>query len=136
MIREIKIRYVLMLAACILFISAGMSNVAAQDTKDSEKPGSTIVARVNGEPLYEEQLIPYVKREMKKFEKYAGKRDKSELEKRINMKALDEVITQELIKQESRKLQVKNMDEKINEKLKEFRVVLFRSRFFKCKGTD
>lgn len=121
MIREIKIRYVLMLAACILFISAVSSNAAAQDTKDSEKPGSRVVARVNGEPLYEGQLLPYVKREMKKFSKYAGNRDVSELKKRINMKALDEVITQELIKQESRKLQVKNMDEKINEKLKEFR---------------
>ncbi len=121
MIKEIKIRYLVMLAACLLFVFAGMSDADIGKSKDTEKQGRRVVAKVNGKPLYKEQLIPYVKREMKKFKKYAGKRDMSELEKRVNRKALNAAITQELIRQESLKLQVKNMDEKVNKKFMEFR---------------
>jgi peptidyl-prolyl cis-trans isomerase C len=76
------------------------------------------VARVNGEPIYEDALTPYVKKDLKKFKKFSMKRDTTELENRLQRKALDKVIAQELIHQESRKIEGKDIDEKIGEEIK------------------
>jgi len=122
MLKEDKTNSFFILLACmvITFCIAG-SSTAAAGTKDAGVKNGKIVARVNGQPVYEEALTPYVQKELKKFKKYGAKRDTSALENRMKQRALDEVIVMELIKQESRKLQVKDMDKKIAEKLKELK---------------
>jgi peptidyl-prolyl cis-trans isomerase C len=123
MMKENRINYFFIFLACVLltFCLAGISTAAAEVKKDTGEKDRKIVARVNGQPIYEDALAPYVRRELKKFQKSGAKRDTTALEKRLKKRALDEVIALELIKQESRKLQVKDMDEKVDEKLKELK---------------
>lgn len=121
--KQNKKNHFCILFACILLIFslAGISAAASEVKKEAGEKGDKIVARVNGQPIYENALTPYVRRELKKFQKYGAKRNTSALKKRLKERALDEVIAVELIKQESRKLQVKDIDEKVDEKLKELK---------------
>jgi peptidyl-prolyl cis-trans isomerase C len=107
-----------LLTFCLECVSTA---AAAEVKKDTGGKDVKIVARVNGQPIYEDALAPYVRRELKKFQKYGAKRDTTALENRLKKRALDEVIALELIKQESRKLHVKDIDEKVDEKLKEMK---------------
>jgi peptidyl-prolyl cis-trans isomerase C len=54
---------------------------------------------------------------IRKFRKYGMRKESSDLVKRLQMKALDKVIDQELIYQESRKLTIESLDEKVEQRL-------------------
>jgi hypothetical protein len=54
---------------------------ASKNSAETEE--KKIVARVNGQPIYEEALNPYVEKELRKFKKYSGKKDTSKLVKRV-----------------------------------------------------
>jgi peptidyl-prolyl cis-trans isomerase C len=131
--KENRSGYFFTLLACMLltFCFSGISTAALDVKKDTGGKGEKIVARVNGHPIYEEALTPYVKRELKKYQKYGAGRDTFELEKRLKMRALDEVISLELIKQESRKLEIKDMDGKVDAKMKELKVKYKNEEEFK-----
>jgi peptidyl-prolyl cis-trans isomerase C len=79
-----------------------------------------IVARVNGEPIYEEQLNAGVERGFRVFRKYSlrGQAPDPVLIKRLRTRALDEAIEEELLFQESQKLEIEDIDERVDEKLK------------------
>src|SRR5512139_2309337 len=98
---------------CCLSLSAA---VAAEENKPQD-PGKKIVARVNGNPIYEEQLEPVVNENIKKWKKYGLKQDSSKLTSRLQMRALSKVIDQELINQEAHKIPLTNADEKVEKKL-------------------
>ena len=102
---------------CLLFVSA----VAAADSNQLQQPGKKIVARVNGNPIYEEQLEPLVNENIKKWKKYGLKQDTPEMMSRMQMRAVSKVIDQELLKQEAQKMTVKNPDEKVEQKLQEMK---------------
>ncbi len=120
-----NIKYVSMFLSLIVFaiffVTCSNAVLTKEGKEDTEREDRKIVARVNGQPIYEDALTPYVRREMKKFQKYGAKRNTSALEKRMKRRALDKVIAQELVKQESRKLQIKDMNKKIEEKFKELK---------------
>lgn len=106
--------------AGIFFLVLPGCSMAAKKSSD-EKAEKKIVAKVNGQPIYEDALAPLVKKEMRKFKKYGGKRDTSKLEKHLQKKALDQVIAQELLYQESRKMKIEGIEEKIAERMKKTR---------------
>jgi peptidyl-prolyl cis-trans isomerase C len=121
------------LLACIVLslCLSGIPAAASDVKKDRGEKDKRIVARVNGQPILEETITPYVKRELKKYLKYGAKRDTSELEKRLKMRALDQVISLELIKQESRKLEIKDIDRKVDAKMEELKVKYQNEEKFK-----
>jgi peptidyl-prolyl cis-trans isomerase C len=96
----------------------GLSGYSVASKNNADTDEKKIVAKVNGEPIYENSLTPYVKKDLRKFKKFSMKRDTAELENRLQRKALDKVIAQELIHQESRKIEGKDIDEKVREKIK------------------
>lgn len=105
----------------LTFSLAGIPNAAQEIKKETEKKDKVIVAKVNGQPIYEETLTPYVQKEVRKFKKFSGKKDTSMLEKRIQKRVLNKVIGQELINQESKKLKINDIEEKIVIKIKEMK---------------
>lgn len=121
--RERGTNYFFMLLSCIAvtlcFVSA--TTDASDVKKNSEAKKRKAVARVNGKPIYEDQLAPEVEKGLKKFRKYGMRKDSPDLVKRLNKKALDKVIDHELISQESQKLKIKDVDKKVEEKLQAMR---------------
>ena len=87
----------------------------------TEKKKRKVVAKVNGSPIYEEQLDPGVQEGLKKYKKYGMRKESPALINRLQKKTLVKVVDHELLYQESRKLTVKNLDEKVDEKLKKMK---------------
>lgn len=77
-----------------------------------------VVARVNGKPIYAEQLNPEVESGLKKFRKYGMRKEDPNLVKKLQKRALDKLIGNELIYQESRKLTIVDIGTKVEQKLK------------------
>ena len=108
---------ILLISILFTFCLAGISSAAEVIKKDTGEKGRKVVARVNGQPIYEDQLAPDVAKGLKKFNKYGVKRKSASLIKRLQQKALDKVISEELIYQESRKLNIPDIEEKISKKI-------------------
>jgi hypothetical protein len=107
------------IAVIFFLVLPGGIMAAKKNSDETEK--KKIVAKVNGLPIYEDALTPFIKKEMKKFKKYAGKRDTTTLEKHLQKKALNEVIAQELLYQESRKIKIEGIEKKVAERMKKTR---------------
>jgi peptidyl-prolyl cis-trans isomerase C len=75
-----------------------------------------IVARINGQPIYSDRLNADIKKELRKYKKYGMKNQDADLMTRITTKALDKVIRYELIRQESKKLKITDIDIKAEDK--------------------
>ena len=100
-----------------------ISNSNADATKESETKDRIIVARVNGQPIYKEALTPYTAQAMKKFRKYGMKRNSTpELIKRMEQRALDKVIAQELLNQQSRQIKIDDIEKKVKEGIKKIKI--------------
>ncbi|MEW6599786.1 MAG: peptidylprolyl isomerase [Nitrospirota bacterium] len=112
---------ILLAATVLMFPAAAISGASTNNDINTAAAGGKIIAKVNGQVIYENALAPYVEREKKKFQKYGAQKNTSALDKRLRERALDEVITLELIKQESVKMQINNIDETVKQKLKELK---------------
>jgi len=109
---------VILLTGIFFTVCFAVASSAALETKKEEgKKHGKIMARVNGQPVYEEALTPFVKREMKKFRKFGPKKDTTALEKRIQKRALNEAISNELLIQESQKMEIKDIEKKIDDRI-------------------
>jgi peptidyl-prolyl cis-trans isomerase C len=113
-------------------LSAGIPAEPSEAGKAPQENLKTIVAKVNGQPIYEYRLDPYVKKRLKSFKRYGSGKDTDDLVKRLRKRALDEVIGQELIIQESRKLDVADMDKKVQKKLDEMKARHHSEEAFKA----
>ncbi len=107
----------------ILLLTFNTTSVTAADDKPSPHPQSVtkdepdkIIARVNGQPIYSDSLNAVVKKELRKFKKYGMKNQDSDLMTRIMSRALDKEIRNELIRQESQKLTIVDIDKKAEDK--------------------
>jgi len=108
----------------LLSITLGVVTVttyASDAQKQNEKKKRKVVATVNGSPIYEDQLDPGVKESLKKYKKYGMRKETPALINRLQKKTLSKVIDHELLYQESKKLTVKNVDEKVDGKLKKMK---------------
>lgn len=115
---------VVTLIALVIYLASTSTPAFAGESKEGAgagKEGKKIVAKVNGQPIYEEALAPFVKREMKKYKKYSLQRDTTKIKKHLQKKALDEVIERELLYQESQKIEIAGIEEKIAERMKKVR---------------
>ena len=119
--RTIRGHYVpiLLISLICIFCMAGISSATAEVKRDTGEKGRNIVATVNGKSIYEDQLTRDVTNRLRKFKKYGMKRNSPALVKRMQEKALDKIISEELIYQESQKLNIPDIEARISEKLKE-----------------
>jgi peptidyl-prolyl cis-trans isomerase C len=109
--------FLVMICFVVTICFAGISTGSSEAKKEIKKKDRNIVAKVNGQPIYEDQLDPYVKKSLKSFQKYGAGRNTTALVKRLKKRALETVIGQELILQESQKMTVPDIEEKIDKKL-------------------
>lgn len=118
--RGIKINYLLIVFYCLVITIcfAGVSTGMSEAKKETEAGDRKVVAKVNGKPIYENQLDPHVKKSLKSFQKFGKSKDTKALIKHLQKRALGTVIDQELILQESQKMTVSDIEEKIAKKLK------------------
>jgi peptidyl-prolyl cis-trans isomerase C len=118
--QENKLDYLLIflglmgVTAYLVCLSPRISQAEEQSLAETKK----IVAKVNGKPIYEEQLKPQVENNLRVFRKYGMRKEDPDLVKRLQSRALDELIGDELIFQESQKLPIEDIDEKVEQKLR------------------
>ena len=87
----------------------------------TEAKHNPVVARVNGQPIFEDQLTPQVQADLQKFKKFGARKPSEELMKRLQEKALDRLIAMELLYQASKNLQIPDVDQKIEKQMGEMR---------------
>jgi peptidyl-prolyl cis-trans isomerase C len=87
----------------------------------AEAKNSAVVARVNGQPIYEDQLTPQVQADLRKFKKFGAREPSEELMQRLKAKALDRLISLELLYQASENLEISEVDQKIEKKMGEMK---------------
>ena len=87
------------------------------------RPGKTehaadrkVIARVNGQPIYESQIKPELEKRMAAYKRYGMRKDDSAMVKRLQASILNKSIGNLLVNQESRKRTVENIDEKVDQK--------------------
>jgi len=123
MVRRRKFRGIpalLVAGALILPLLAGAAATEDGDPGTAPAP-RVLVARVNGEPIYEDQLAPQVESQLRKFRKRGAKGPSEDLTGRLRQQALDKVIAMELLVQASRDLAVADMDEKVASRMAEMK---------------
>jgi parvulin-like peptidyl-prolyl isomerase len=94
---------------------------ASDAQKQTEKKKRKVVATVNGNPIYEDQLNPGIQESLQKYKKYGMRKETPALINRLQKKALRKVVDHELLYQEGQKLTIKNVDEKVDQKLKKMK---------------
>jgi hypothetical protein len=115
-----KLNYLLMLLGLmavigyVLWLSPWSFQVEEQSIAEPKK----VVAKVNGKPIYEDQLKPAMQNSLKRFRDHGMQKENPDLVKRLQSRALDKVIGEELIFQESQRLTIEDIDEKVTQRLK------------------
>jgi peptidyl-prolyl cis-trans isomerase C len=102
-------------AGCVGEPSFGNGHAAEESGVKARK----VVARVNREPIYEDQLQPVVEKNLAQLSRHGARTDDTALVRRLQMRHLNELIGNLLVHQQSRKQTVENMDEKVEQRLKE-----------------
>ena len=85
---------------------------ASTDAPEKER---TVVAKVNGKPIFEDQLDADVNKSLKKWKKYGMKQQTPALTYKLQKKALNSVIEEELVIQAAQKTKVKDLDKKVDQ---------------------
>jgi peptidyl-prolyl cis-trans isomerase C len=102
-------------AGSVAVLSSDHGRAAGQDAADSRK----VIARVNGQPIYEDQLKPELEKNLSAWKRHGMRKDDTSVVKRLQTKILNQVIGDVLINQESKKRAVENIEEKVDQRIKE-----------------
>jgi hypothetical protein len=105
-----------------MVVAGCVSEPPSESPRAAEQSGAEarkVVARVNGEPIYEDLLQPAVQRSLAQYARRGAQTDNTELVKRLQTAKLNELIGNLLIRQESEKQTVENMDEKVAQRVKD-----------------
>ncbi len=78
-----------------------------------------VVARVNGQPIYEDQLKPELEKSLSALRRYGMRKDDGSTVKRLQARVLNKAIGDVLINQESKKRTVENIEEKVEQRVKD-----------------
>lgn len=104
-----------------LVICCGGAAAAPAEAKKEGEAARKIVAKVNGQPIYDDVLTAGVDQGLRKFRKFGMKNenDPSGPTKNLQKQALERAISQELLYQASQKLTIPKpkLDERMQEKL-------------------
>ncbi len=98
---------------------AGSPHGSAGVEGPSEAGARKVVATVNGEPIYEDQLQPAVEKNLAQFARYGARTDDASLRERVRTRKLNELIDNLLVYQESKKRKIEDIDEKIDQRVKD-----------------
>lgn len=77
-----------------------------------------VAARVNGLPIYEERVNAEVKKSGAAFRTFGVRKEDPDQLRPLQLHALDIIIDQEVLAQESRKLKVDDIEQKVDQELK------------------
>ncbi len=108
----------LLLTVLSLFLSihpAVASNDAGPSTVER-----ALAARVNGEPIYLDQLAPLVQVELRKYRKFGAVEPSREMILVTQRKALEALIPTELIHQAARGVEIPELEEKVARQVAEY----------------
>jgi len=86
----------------------------AVDEPSSETKTRTVVARVNGQPIYEDQLTLQIQARLRSVRKLGGGNPSEEAMKNLKENALERLIAAELLYQASRSLEIPDLDKRID----------------------
>lgn len=103
--------------ALILSLVLPHSGACSDGKKPSDDNLGKIVARVNGEPIYESQVTHEVDKQLQKFKKHGMRGARPELENKLKRNALDKIIDQQILVQASRKVAIADIEKMAGEKL-------------------
>jgi len=103
----------LVVAGCVTEPASENESTASQIDAGTRK----VIARVNGEPIYEDQLQPALDKNIAQLTRHGARTDNAEMVERLRTKRLNELIDNVLIYQASNKRQVEDMDGKIDQKI-------------------
>lgn len=118
---KVRVGY-LRLAATVMLVAGCVGQPPSENARvaeQSEAEARRVAARVNGEPIYEDQLEAAVQKSLVQFTRHGARKDDADLVKRLRTRQLDELIGNLLVHQESRKRAVENMDEKVEQRVRE-----------------
>jgi peptidyl-prolyl cis-trans isomerase C len=91
------------------------AQAAAPDAVDTRK----VVATVNDQPIYEDQLKPELEKSLSALKKHGLRQNDSGVAKQLQMKLLNKAIGDVLVNQESKKRTVENLEAKVDQRVKE-----------------
>ena len=110
--------YFMILAFVAVCLVIAPPTIAATDgEKKEEVKERKVVAKVNGQPIYEDQLAEDVNKSMKKWKKYGMKQPTPALTYKFQTRALTKVIDDELIIQAAQKITVTELDKRVEAKM-------------------
>ena len=106
---------VLSLGAMLAFPILALAGDSSSEKASSESPTRVIAAKVNGQPIYEDQLEPLVEQDMSKYRKRGIRGEQPELRRGLQAKALEQFIVAELFYQAGQKLDIPDIEKRIDE---------------------
>ena len=112
----------LRLAAAAMLVAGCVGEPSFENGRAAEQSGAEarkVVARVNGEPIYEDQLQPAVEKSLAQLARHGAQKDDTDLIKRLQARQLNELIGNLLVYQESKKRTIENVDEKVEQRVKD-----------------
>jgi peptidyl-prolyl cis-trans isomerase C len=106
---------VMLVVGCATEPSSDNARAEAPDGEETRK----VVAVVNDEPIYEDQLQPAVQKNMAQFARRGARMDDTEMLKHLQSKQLNKLIDNLVVYQESKKYTIENMDEKVDQRVED-----------------
>lgn len=103
-----------LVAACVVGPAAA---AAPDEPAEGGNDAGRLLARVNGEPIYDKQVNPELDALLRKFRKYGMRQSDAALIERQRRRILERLIGEKLIEQESRKLTGKRIEERVRQTL-------------------
>lgn len=110
----------LLLLVAVILNAGAFTNAEEAGPVSPQASARVVIARVNGQPIYEDQLAPLVNAQLRKFRKFGARESNERFIKRLREKALDNLVQTELLYQAGRKsIQIPNLEERIHKKMAE-----------------
>ncbi|OGQ94988.1 MAG: hypothetical protein A2521_12790 [Deltaproteobacteria bacterium RIFOXYD12_FULL_57_12] len=119
--KQVPVLLLGLLMAAFIWSYCQVPMAAAEDTPAVKEDGRVVVAKVNGKPIYEDQLNQQVEATLSKFKKYGKREPAPELLRQKREQVLSQLIDNALVYQASQALNVPDMDERIDKRLGEIR---------------
>jgi peptidyl-prolyl cis-trans isomerase C len=100
-----------------LLVSVSGAGTAKETTPpDEAKTTRAIAARVNGAPIYEDALATLIDREFSKYKRFGREKPNPDLAKLLRQRALEKLIAVELISQASQRMEIPDIDSRIEKR--------------------
>lgn len=107
-------RWILVAVGVMVLFAGGIPVVGQEPAADRK-----VAARVNGQPIYEDQIQAELERNLKALKKFGAQNKNDDVIKHLRARLLNQAIGDVLVNQECKKLTIDNMDELVDQKIKE-----------------